>query len=112
MSEAKKSPKIAKKREVDKQKLSFVFEEDNNESSSIVINEYNHEVQNDRSSNLKSHQNLVNQPISKKIKLSKDPNAQTSFLPDKMRDVFELRERAELAQKWKQEQELIKSISF
>ena len=48
--------------------------------------------------------------VVKKPKLNKNPDIDTSFLPDKDREARELRERAALSEKWKLEQELVKSI--
>lgn len=48
-------------------------------------------------------------PIPKRSKLSKDPEVDTSFLPDRERDEKELQERIALAQEWKAAQERIKN---
>lgn len=47
--------------------------------------------------------------VPKRSKLSKDPEIDTSFLPDKDRDEKEVRERIELMQEWKAAQERIKN---
>jgi len=47
-------------------------------------------------------------PVLKKAKLSKNPNVDTSFLPDKDREEAERKERERLRLKWLETQEKVK----
>jgi protein FAM50 len=60
--------------------------------------------------NNSSDNNSLTQNSSKrKVKISKNPFVDTSFLPDRERDEEERRMRQKLAEEWEQEQERIKS---
>jgi len=50
------------------------------------------------------------QPLKKKPKLGKNPNVDTSFLPDRDREEEERKEREHLRLEWLQKQEEIKSL--
>ncbi|XP_038054501.1 protein FAM50A-like [Patiria miniata] len=49
------------------------------------------------------------QPVIKKKKLGKNPDVDTSFLPDREREEEENREREKLRQEWQDKQEMIKN---
>ncbi|KAJ3323755.1 hypothetical protein HDU76_013568 [Blyttiomyces sp. JEL0837] len=80
-----KSTKTVKKRKEnkDKKKLSFDMEDEENGEEEEVV-------------------------VTKKIKVTKNPNVDTSFLPDKEREEAERRERDLLKLEWLKEQEKIK----
>jgi hypothetical protein len=50
--------------------------------------------------------------IEKKMKITKNPDVQTNFLPDKQREELEKQEIENLTKEWKAEQEKIKGIAY
>lgn len=107
---AKKNKKVKKERA----KLSFAFDEDEDAAAGPSISKAETNVKRKR----RSDDNAANgdslddidkdsQPITKKTSL-KNPNVDTSFLPDRDREEAERRMREELRQEWLRKQEEMK----
>lgn len=90
---AKQAEKNKQKKQI--QALSFNLDEDEEESSEEEI-----EV------NLEKYKDIDNEPLVKKIK--KNPDVDTSFLPDREREEEENRLREELRQEWARKQNALK----
>ena len=91
--------KMRKRKKAAKATLSFAMDE--GEEPSIVD-------QGRRSSSKDNDEDLEDGPPSKKGKFRKNPNVDTSFLPDREREEAERKERERLRVEWLEKQEEIK----
>lgn len=82
--------KIKKRKKVAKSKLSFAVDDEAEEESTT------------------SFKDEEDDNPSKRVKTRKNPNVDTSFLPDRDREEAERREREELRQEWLRKQEEMK----
>ncbi|KAL1406261.1 hypothetical protein Q8F55_007957 [Vanrija albida] len=91
LQNAKKAKRDKKK---ERAKLSFAMDEEEDEGASSAGDKRSREALED--------------PAAKKKKLSKNPDVDTSFLPDRVREAKEMEEREELRKVWLEEQGRIK----
>ncbi|KAI0797972.1 XAP5, circadian clock regulator-domain-containing protein [Abortiporus biennis] len=92
-SELKDERKVKKRKKVAKSKLSFAMDDEGEE---------------EESSTPSSAKEGSEGPQAKKAKTRKNPNVDTSFLPDREREEAERRQREELRQEWLRKQEEMK----
>lgn len=96
-------------------KLSFADDEEEEESSTasspkdIKGKKRAQDNDDDDSKDSKSPSTPPSEPVLKKSKFGKDPNIDTSFLPDREREEEERRVREELRQEWLSKQQKIKN---
>lgn len=85
--------KVKKRKKLAKSTLSFALDD---------------EGEDDGSSTPSSQKDASDEQPSKKAKTRKNPNVDTSFLPDREREEMERREREQLRQEWLRKQEEMK----
>jgi len=86
-----------------KNKLSFALEEEGEEEE-----EKEEEETGGRAREAETMAEEGSGPPLKKVKFGKDPTIDTSFLPDREREIREQEEREQLAQEWREKQEQVK----
>ncbi|KAH8107135.1 XAP5, circadian clock regulator-domain-containing protein [Cristinia sonorae] len=87
--------KVKKRKKVAKSTLSFVVDDEGEDGDDVVSNKNNNAEDEDS-------------PSAKRPKTRKNPNVDTSFLPDRDREEAERREREELRQEWLRKQDEMK----
>ncbi|XP_022249778.1 LOW QUALITY PROTEIN: protein FAM50 homolog [Limulus polyphemus] len=108
--EAKRRKKEQQKRQI--ASLSFKIdeneEEDDEEEEEESIDDHV-QILTDEDSQESKTNDETDEPVVKKKKIGKNPNVDTSFLPDKEREEEEQRLREELRQQWEEKQQKLKS---
>ncbi|WOO83783.1 Protein FAM50 [Vanrija pseudolonga] len=102
---AKKAKRDKKK---DRAKLSFALDEEEDEGAASSAGDKRSREASEGLLKHPSPQLTPADPAAKKKKLSKNPDVDTSFLPDRVREAKEMEEREELRKVWIEEQGRIK----
>lgn len=90
--------KAKKRKKIAKATLSFAMDDEGDDNGSVDINGDSATVQDDG----------ADYPAPKRSRLKKNPNVDTSFLPDREREEAERKERERLRLEWLAKQELTK----
>ncbi|GBC07112.1 hypothetical protein RclHR1_07260003 [Rhizophagus clarus] len=98
-----------KRKKTEKVKLSFDVEDGDEEQEGGDIETKNENSKLIADNGDGENNDVISQPSKKKPKLGKNPNVDTSFLPDRDREEEERKEREQLRLEWLQKQEEIKN---
>ena len=100
--------KAKKRKRAPKPTLSFAVDDEENEEGDMEKKNVDSARGSSRSTPTPNGEETIEASTTKKAKLGKNPNVDTSFLPDREREEEERRQREELRKEWIRRQEELK----